>query len=153
MEKNEISAKRGSSKVKYTNPVMKKASLEAIETYRLMFLEDVFAYVPFGRATFFIRKLHEDEDIKEAINKSRIITRTGLRKKWYDTFNPTTQIALYRLICTKEERENLSITRHEVTGENGSALLPASIEDIDLSKLTEEEKAILLKISRTKKWK
>ncbi len=153
MEKNESSTKRVYSKVKYTNPIMKKASLEAIVKYRLMFLEEVFAYVPFGRATFFKRKLHLDEDIKEAINNIRIVTRAGLRKKWYDTFNPTTQIALYRLICTKEERDNLSITRHEVTGENGAALLPSSIEDIDLSKLTEEEKSLLLKISRTKKWK
>jgi len=128
---------------------MKKEALDKIKKHKLVFLADLYAYATFGKTAFNAKKLHEDADIIEAIEKCRIATKVGLRQKWYDTFNPTTQIALYRLICTKEERDNLSITRHEVTGENGAPLMPTKLEEIDLSKLTEEERNVLLKLART----
>lgn len=129
---------------KYSKKDMKAAALEVIPKYRMMFLEDIYTQVPFCRATFCKAKLHEDEDILQALEKNRVMTRMGLRKKWYDTFNPTTQIALYRLICSPEERDALSLTKHEVTGANGQPL----IGDVNINGLSEEEKALLLKIAR-----
>lgn len=131
----------------YTKAIMKSMALEAIKKNRLFLVEDVFAYVPFNRTSFYIKKVHEDKEIKEQIENNKIITRAGIRKKWYDNFNPTTQIALYRLICTQEEREALAFQKHEVTGANNEPLIP-KIDDIDLSALTDEERLIFLKIAR-----
>lgn len=133
---------------KFTKQQIKDASLEAIKKNRLFIVDDIFAYVQFSRSSFYKKRLNTDADIIKQIENNKTITRAGMRKKWYDNFNPTTQIALYRLICTKEEREALAYNKHEVTGADGAPLIP-KVDEIDISKLTEEEKAVLLKLART----
>lgn len=141
---------KDNGKVKYDKASMKKMALDAIKKYRLFFIDDLWAYVPYSRALFYKKNLYKDEDIIEAIMNSKITTKGELRKKWRDNFNPTTSIALYRLICSDEEREALSYNKHEVTGPKGESLFP-KMDAIDISMLTDEEKAVLLKVSRLTK--
>lgn len=138
---------KDNGKVKYDKASMKKMALDAIKKYRLFFIDDLWAYVPYSRALFYKKNLYKDEEIIEAIMNSKITTKGELRKKWRDNFNPTTSIALYRLICSDEEREALSYNKTEVTGAKGEPLFP-KMEAIDISMLTDEEKAVLLKVSR-----
>jgi hypothetical protein len=48
--------------------------------------------------------------------------KNGLRKKWYDNNNATTQIALYRLLATKEENEALSLNKQDISITNGEVV-------------------------------
>jgi len=134
----------------YNKAAMKELALDAIKKYRLFFIDDLWAYVPYSRPLFYKKGLDKDDEIRDAILNSKITTKGELRKKWRDNFNPTTSIALYRLICSDEERDALSYNKHEVTGPKGEALFP-KIGEIDISKLTDEEKAVLLKVSRLTK--
>ena len=138
---------KGKVKERYSRASMKELALKAIKTYRLFFVDDLWAYVPYSRALFYKKCLDKDDDIRDAIQNSKITTKGELRKKWRDNFNPTTSIALYRLICSDEEREALSYNKTEVTGAKGEPLFP-KMEAIDISMLTDEEKAVLLKVSR-----
>ena len=87
---------------------LERRALEAIKKHNLFFIEDVICYLPCGKVTFYEHKLNELNNIKEALEKNKINTKLGLRKKWYDSDNPTTQIALYKLIGTDDESDRIT---------------------------------------------
>ena len=49
----------------YKTEELEKQSLEAIEKYKLFFIDDVVSYLPCSTATFYNHKLEELETIKE----------------------------------------------------------------------------------------
>ena len=92
-------------------------SLEAIKKYNLIFLEELFAYVPFCNKTFYNYNLQDLQDIKKAIEDNKIRIKGGLRKKWYESDNFSSQLALYKLAGNDEERKKLSQSFIEIDGE------------------------------------
>ena len=100
--------------------IYEREILEVIKKNRIFSVLDIFAfYGGCSRETFYVHKLHESDTIKDAINKNRIQTKQALKSKWAKSDNPTLQIALYKSICTGEERQALSqqyvANTHEVT--------------------------------------
>ena len=84
---------------------------KAIVENNLVFISDISAYVPCSTSTInvILKNNHKaSEEISDLINKNRIETKVGLRKKLYKMENPTALIAFYKLIATKEEHEALS---------------------------------------------
>lgn len=112
----------------YNKRDLEKQSLEAITKYNLLFIEDVCTFLPCSRSTFYEKDLDKSDAIKEAINDNKVKTKNKLRKKWYENGNPTTQIALYKLIGNGEELRRLTgqtiigdkdnPLKHEFTGFN-----------------------------------
>ena len=92
----------------YNKQEMINQSLEAIKKYNLIFLDELFAYVPFSSSTFYNHELEKLENIKKAIEDNKIRIKGGLRKKWYESENFSSQLALYKLAGTDEERKRLS---------------------------------------------
>src|SRR5699024_10846552 len=74
----------------------------------ILFITDLIAFLPISRATFYNYGLDKLDILKDAINKQRIITKQGLRAKWFKSKSPALQIALYKMIATKEEKEAIS---------------------------------------------
>ena len=54
--------------------------------------------------------MEKSETLKSSISKNRIKIKNAKIKRWYDNDNPTTDIALMKLIGTDEERRLLSTT-------------------------------------------
>ena len=127
---------------------MKDMALEVITKYRLFTICDIMAYVPFSQRVFYNKGLNEDKDILNAIDKNKIITKNAILKKWHDGNNVTAQLLLFRVCASKEERDLLVYERHEITGANGTPLIPTDISQVDTTNLSNEEKAILLKVAR-----
>ena len=50
----------------------------------------------------------EMQEIKDALEENRVMIKTSMRNKWYNSNNPTLQIALMKLICSDEERKKIS---------------------------------------------
>lgn len=94
----------------YKTEDLEKKSIEAIEKHKLFFIEDVVAYLPCDKTTFYNHKLHEYNTIKEALEKNKVEVKTSMRSKWYKSDNPTLQMGLYKLIGTSEEAERLGTT-------------------------------------------
>ncbi len=94
----------------YKTEELEKKSLEAINNHKLFFIEDVVAFLPCDKTTFYNHKLHEFNSIKEALEKNRVEIKTSMRSKWYKSENPTLQMGLYKLIGTPEEAERLGTT-------------------------------------------
>jgi hypothetical protein len=115
----------------YNKADLEKQALEAIDKYNILFIEEVVAWLPCTRATFYNKKLHESRAIKEAIENKRILTRQSLKKKWNDSDSPALQIAFYKLICSDQELDRLSggKQKHDVSFPNG---LPAEVVQIML---------------------
>lgn len=107
----------------YTDEYLIKESLRVIEEKNLFFIGDIFGFVEFHEATFYRHKCEDCKDIKAALKKNRIFVKHELRKKWRDGDNATTQIALMKLICTEQERKNISQTHQDVTSK-GNIIKP-----------------------------
>lgn len=104
----------------YKKTDMIKQSLEAIKENDLVFVEEIIAFVPFGKATFYNHNLDKLDDIKKELDNNRIRTKAGLRKNWRESKSPALQIALYRLLATESEYDRLVLQKvdHSSKGES-----------------------------------
>jgi len=103
----------------YKTKELEKQAIEAIEKYKLFFIEDIVSYLPCNKTTFYEHKLNESNAIKEALTKVKTDIKVSMRSKWYKSENPTLQMGLMKLIGTDEERKKLSQnhTDHTTGGE------------------------------------
>lgn len=115
----------------YKKSELESESLKVIKEHNLIFIQDVIGFLPCSSSTFYDNELEKSETIKKALESNKITLKVGLRKKWYDSDNPTTQIALYKLLATDEE--NIKISSQKTTIDhlnNGGSF--NSMSDADL---------------------
>lgn len=98
----------------YKKADLEKQSLDAIRKHKLVFIEEVVAYLPCDKTTFYAHKLNESNSIKEALEGMKIDLKAGLRKKWYANENATTQVALYKIIGSDDEADRLNGSRQKI---------------------------------------
>jgi hypothetical protein len=103
------------------NEIFEKAK-QAIIDNNLYFIEDVVAFLPIVKVTFYdYFKVDSDEmnDIKELLDNNKISTKVKLRKKLGEGDKAAEILALYKLIATDEERKALSMQHidHTTKGE------------------------------------
>lgn len=101
---------------RYSKKYMIAESLKVIDKYKIVFITDIMAYVPFSKALFYKKGLDKVEAIKVAIVENKVLIKAGLRQKWYKGSNAITQLALYKLIGTETERKAISNAQVEVKG-------------------------------------
>ena len=104
----------------YTTAELFERSKEIIPKHRLIFVEDVCAYLGISKSTFYIHipvGSDESNELRDLLNKNCIDIKVGLRKKWFDSDNATLQMALYKLTSTDVEHRKLqqNYTEHEVS--------------------------------------
>jgi len=91
------------------NEIFEQAKSAAVDN-ELIFIEDVISFLPCDKTTFyrfFTVGSNEYNTIKSLLTKNKVNTKKTLRKKWMDGDNATTQLALYKLCSTDEERKKL----------------------------------------------
>lgn len=115
----------------YKTDEMIKRCLDVIKKHKCVFVEDIIPLVPFTKKTFYERDLHECDAIKSALENNKIQMKRGLRAKWYNNDNATTQIALYKLIGTDAELERLSISKHQIETIREQPLFPDENQNAD----------------------
>jgi glycerophosphoryl diester phosphodiesterase len=84
---------------------------EVIQKNKLFFTEDIVAFLPCSRSTFydfFPDKSDELDTLKELLEQNRIEIKVSMRSKWYKSENATLQLALMKLIGTDEEAHRLN---------------------------------------------
>ena len=92
------------------NKIFKQAK-ESIVKNKLFFIEDIVAYVPCGKTTFyelFPLGSNELNELKELLEQNRVEIKVSMRSKWYKSENATLQLALMKLIGTDEEAHRLN---------------------------------------------
>lgn len=114
----------------YDTERLKKKAIEAIKEHRLFFIEDVVAYLPCVKQTFYDHELDESDDIKELLERNRIEVKVSMRSKWYKSDNPTLQMGLMKLIATDQERANLSMQKIDHVSSDGSMSPPSTLQEL-----------------------
>ena len=110
---------------------------EMIVKHKLFFVEDIIAFIPCSKQTFydfFPVESDELDSLKTLLETNRTELKVSMRSKWYKSNAPALQMALMKLICSDEERKKLSMTYNDVTtdGEkiNRVALTEKEVKDI-----------------------
>ena len=132
----------------YKTADLKKKALEAIEEHGLFFIEDVVAYLPCSKPTFYEHGLNEINELKEALERNKVVKKVALRKNWDDPkAAPVLQLALYRLICDKDEFDKLNLQRIDHTSK-GESMQPINIV-VNTQKNGDELKKFIKDVSKT----
>jgi len=96
---------------------------EAITKNNLFFIEDIVAFIPCSKPTFyefFPTESNELNDLKELLELNKIKTKSAIRAKLFKGDKAAELLALYRLICTNEERQmlNQQYIEHKIESRN-----------------------------------
>lgn len=94
------------------NKIFEQAK-EMIVKHKLFFVEDIVAFLPISKPTFydyFKPDSNEFNELRELLEVNRTTVKVSLRKKWYDSDNATLQMGLMKLVATPEEHKRLSQT-------------------------------------------
>lgn len=96
----------------YKTEDLYQKAIELIEENNLFFITDVIQLLGIGSETFynhFPLDSKKSKDIKDLLEKNKSVTKIILRKKLHQSNTPTGWLALYKLICTDDERKSLSM--------------------------------------------
>lgn len=92
---------------------------EMIVKHKLFFIEDIVAFLPISKPTFydfFPVDSNEFNELKGLLETNRVELKVSMRSKWYKSNAPALQMALMKLIANPEELRKLSMT-HQVQEE------------------------------------
>ena len=92
---------------------------EVIVKKNLLFIEDVVAFLPIAKKTFyeyFPLDSNESNELKELLETNKINIKVSMRSKWYESDNATLQMGLMKLISTNEELSKLSMNTQSHEG-------------------------------------
>ena len=107
--------------MKYNKEKLFQQAKEAVLKNNLIFIEEIVSFLPCSKQTFYeYFPLGSDEldEIKAIIEDNSVNIKSGLRNKWYESDNPTLQIALYRLTSREDEHKKLNQTYTDITSKN-----------------------------------
>ena len=85
---------------------------EMIIKHKLFFIEDIVAFLPISKKTYyeyFPIESNESNELKELLEQNRTELKVSMRSKWYKSNAPALQMALMKLIANPEELKKLSM--------------------------------------------
>ena len=91
---------------------------EMIVKHKLFFVDDIVAFLPCSKQTFYdFYPLESDEldELKGMLEVNRTELKVSMRSKWYKSNAPALQMALMKLIANPEELKKLSMNYQDVT--------------------------------------
>ena len=96
---------------------------KAIKENNLFFVEDIIAWLPCGKTTFyeyFPADSDEMNDFKAMLDENKIKTKSAIRAKLFRSDKAGELLALYRLICDSDERRMLNQQYIEMEAKDNS---------------------------------
>ena len=112
---------------------------EVIVKHKLFFIEDIVAFLPISKPTFyefFTIDSNEFNELKELLETNRTELKVSMRSKWYKSNAPALQMALMKLICNDDERKMLSMTHTDVT--SGGKTITSRYDEMSVEEMEAE---------------
>jgi hypothetical protein len=103
---------------------------EVTVKHKLFFIEDIIAFLPIGKTTFydyFPVDSNETNELKALLDTNRTTLKVSMRSKWYTSNAPALQMALMKLIASPEELRKLSMSHTDITTQ-GEKIQPNTIQ-------------------------
>jgi hypothetical protein len=94
---------------------------EVIVKHKLFFVDDIVAFLPISKQTFYdFFPVESDklDELKGLLEQNRTTLKVSMRSKWYKSNAPALQMALMKLIATPEELKKLSMQFVESENKN-----------------------------------
>ena len=117
-----------------TEELFEKAK-EAIKNNAIFFIEDLVALLPCQKTAFydhFPPDANETNSLKELLEENKVRTKLLIRAKLMKGEKAAELIALYKLICTDEERRALSMQHFDHTTKGEKIVAPIiNFGDVD----------------------
>ena len=107
--------------MKYNKEKLFEQAKKAVVENKLIFIEEIVSFLPCCKTTFydyFPDGSDELNELKTLIEDNTVSIKSGLRTKWYESENPTLQIALYRLTSRDDEHKKLNQSYIDHTSKN-----------------------------------
>lgn len=109
------------------NKIFKQAE-KAIQENNLFFVEDIVAFLPCDKTTFykfFPVESNELNTLKDMLDDNKVKTKSGIRAKLWKSEKAAELLALYRLIATPEEHQKLNqaYIDHTTNGESMNTVI------------------------------
>jgi hypothetical protein len=123
----------------YDTKILKAKAIEAIEKNKLIFVEDICAYIGVAKSTYYEHfpiDSDDSNDLSELLEKNKIQLKTAIRKKWFDSERDTGLMALYKLCSTPEEHKKLQQNYVDVNANVQN--LPPILPPIDINNETDD---------------
>lgn len=86
---------------------------EMIVKHKLFFIDDICAFLPISRTTFYDWGFDKSDELKGLLETNRTELKVSMRSKWYKSNAPALQMALMKLISTPEELRKLAMNYNE----------------------------------------
>jgi hypothetical protein len=99
------------------NKIFEQAK-EVIVKHKLFFIDDICAFLPISRTTFYDWQFDKSDELKGLLETNRTTLKVSMRSKWYTSNAPALQMALMKLIATPEELRKLSMQYIESENKN-----------------------------------
>lgn len=113
------------------NKIFKQAQ-DVIKEHNLFFIEDIVAWLPCDKTTFyrfFPTECNEYNTLKKLLEDNKVRMKTSIRAKLYKG-KGADLIALYKMICTDEERKAIAmVNKTDLT--SGDEPLSVKFEIVD----------------------
>ena len=119
----------------YNTDELFEIAKKAIEKHILFFVDDLVAYLPCRKPTFYDHFPVDSDrmnELKGMMYENRIQVKVSMRNKWYNSDNATLQMGLMKLIGTKEESMRLNGGYHRVEGDPENPLQVNAIFNTDI---------------------
>ena len=102
---------------------------EVIVKHKLFFIDDICAFLPISRTTFYDWEFDKSDELKGLLETNRTELKVSMRSKWYKSNAPALQMALMKLIASPEELRKLSMN-HQVNEEHEKPIFEAIDLDV-----------------------
>jgi hypothetical protein len=107
---------------------------EAIKKHNLFFIEDIVAFIPCDKTTFykfFPVESNELNTLKELLDNNKVKTKSAIRAKLFKSNKASELLAVYRLIATPEEHQKLnqSYIDHRTKGKEITSITRTIIDE------------------------
>jgi len=113
------------------NKIFKQAQ-DVIREHNLFFIEDIVAWLPCDKTTFyrfFPTECNEYNTLKKLLEDNKVRMKTSIRAKLYKG-KGADLIALYKMICSDEERKAIAmVNKTDLT--SGDEPLSVKFEIVD----------------------
>lgn len=109
-----------------TNKLYKQAQ-DAITKHNLFFVEDIVAFIPCSKPTFYEHfpvDSNELNNLKALLEENKIRTKSSIRAKLFKSNKAAELLALYRLIATPEEHQKLNQSYIDHTSKGDKLIMP-----------------------------
>lgn len=143
MNKKGNQPKKTAGKYSYDKQDLLEQALAICKKGGCVTMADVIALLPCCKSKFFEcfpAGSEEHDQIVDALNTSKRKACISIRGRLYNSDNPTALITVYKMLCTEEERNAISMSRTDITSKGEQIKSePLVVEIIDKAEQVEKK--------------